>query len=68
MVGRVKREGEWMMSISKEGTGLYRQKTLNMEEGGREEAGTGRRSRRGGGGKCSGSWLRQESHSTWDVG
>lgn len=57
-----------MMSISKEGTGLYRQKTLNMEEGGREEAGTGRRSRRGGGGKCSGSWLRQESHSTWDVG
>lgn len=60
MGGRGKREVEQMMNISKGDVEVYKQKTLSMEEGGRKEARTGRRSRRGGGGKCNGSWLRQE--------
>ncbi len=48
------------MRVSKEGLELYRQKTLNVGEGGGEEARTGRRSRRRRDGKCNGSWLRQE--------
>lgn len=34
------------MSVSKEGSELYRRKTLNIGEGGVEEARTGRRSGR----------------------
>lgn len=49
-----------MMSVSKEGIELYGRKTLNMGEGGGEEARTGRRSRRRRDGKCNGSWWRQE--------
>lgn len=55
-----------MMSVSKEGI-EFRQKTLNMEEGGREAARTGRRNGRRDGRECNGSWLRQELHK-WHVG
>lgn len=41
---------------------------MNLKGGGKAEARTGRGSRRGGGGKCNGSWLSQESRCTWDVG
>lgn len=42
-----------MMSVSKGGIDGYRGKTLNMAEGGGEEAMTGRRSRRRRDGKLS---------------
>ena len=61
MAGRSKREGEWMMSVSKEGT-EFRQKTLNMEERGWKAARTGRRNGRRDGRERNGSWLRQELH------
>lgn len=49
-----------MMSVSEESIELYRQKTLNVGEGGVEDARTGRRSRRRRDRKCNGSQRRQE--------